>query len=117
MARYAVNYITKGNSHKTHECITHIWGSFGKMSVQEAIHRIESCQDSFYVDKGGSMVDVTVSISSCGNKYLKTNPDEHEQNNLLSLPEAPISQSSFMAKIASAQLQLLQLRLEFQELT
>lgn len=117
MARYEVTYITKGNSQNTHECITHIWGTFGKLSVQQAIQRIENCQDSFYVDRGGSMVDIIVSVSSCGNKYLKTNPDEYEQNNLLSLPEAPISQSSFLAKIASAQLQLLQLGLEFQKVT
>ena len=118
MARYEVTYITKGYSQNTYERITHIGGSFGKLSVQEAIQRIESRQDSFYVSKGGSMVDVIVSVSRCGNKYIKTTPDGDEPNNLLSLPEcssiAAVSHSSFQAKILVLQLQLLQIRLEFQ---
>ena len=120
MGRYEVTYITKGNSKNTHERITHIGGSFGKLSVQEAIQRIERHEDSFYVSKGSSTVDVKVAVSRCGNKYLKTTPDGEEPNNLLSLPECSpipiVSQSSFQAKILLFQLQLLQLRLELQKM-
>ena len=120
MARYEVTYITKGNAQNTYERITHIGGSFGRLTVQEAIERIESRQDSFYVSKGGSMVDLIVSVSRCGNKYIKTNPDAYDPNNLLSLPEcssmAAVSHSSFQSNILLLQLQwqLLQLRLELQ---
>jgi hypothetical protein len=120
VARYEITYITRGDSQNAHERITNVWGAFGKMSVQEAIQRIESHQDTFYVSKDGLMVDVVVAVSRCGNKYIKTNPDGYAPNNLLSLPECSsmtaVSHSSFQSNILllQLQLQLSQLRLQLQ---
>ncbi|MDP8217161.1 MAG: DUF3892 domain-containing protein [Candidatus Theseobacter exili] len=41
----------------------------------------------FFVKAGGSVVNVIVAVSKYGNKYLKTEADGEEPNNLLSLPE------------------------------
>ena len=44
---------------------------------------------SFYVAVGGRSVWVIVAKSAYGNKYLKTEADGEQPNNLLSLPECP----------------------------
>jgi hypothetical protein len=43
----------------------------------------------FHVRVGGRPVRVIVAVSRFGNKYLKTEADGAEPNNLLSLPECP----------------------------
>lgn len=41
---------------------------------------------SFYVSRGGSIVNVIVATSRFGHKYLKTEADGEQPNNLLSAP-------------------------------
>ncbi len=41
----------------------------------------------FYVEVGGRRVDVVVKTSRFGNKYIRTEADNDEPNNLLSLME------------------------------
>ncbi|MEM9656095.1 MAG: DUF3892 domain-containing protein [Actinomycetota bacterium] len=56
----------------------------------EAIDGIESSKYRFYVERpAGSSVWVIVAVSASGRKYLKTEADGLEPNNLLSLPECP----------------------------
>jgi len=58
-----------------------------KITQQTAIDGIESSKWSFYVTRADHAVNVVVSKSRYGNKYLKTEADGEEPNNLLSLPE------------------------------
>ena len=64
-------------------------GGRWKLSQQQAIKDIEAGKYAFYVSVNGSKVKVIVSISPHGNKYLKTEADGNEPNNLLCLPECP----------------------------
>ena len=61
------------------------WG----LSQQDAIAAIESGRYSFFVDVMGKRVGVIVAKSQFGHKYLKTESDGEQPNNLLSLPECP----------------------------
>lgn len=60
-----------------------------QLSQADAISSIESGQYSFYVQRGGHTVRVLVAVSRFGNKYLKTEADGDQPDNLLSLPECP----------------------------
>ncbi|SEG15565.1 DUF3892 domain-containing protein [Algoriphagus boritolerans] len=84
--------INKDDRQNPQERITHIGGknSSGtrwKLTLDEAIRSIEKGEYAFYVYRGGSKVDVIISTSRSGRKYLKTKNDGEEPNNLLSLPE------------------------------
>lgn len=58
------------------------------LSLDEAIRGIESGQWSFWTTANGKSVWVIVA-SRNGRKYLKTEADGAEPNNLLSLPQCP----------------------------
>ena len=60
-----------------------------KLTQEEAIQGIENGKWSFYVHEAGERVDVIVAVSANGYKYLKTEADGEQPNNLLSLPECP----------------------------
>jgi hypothetical protein len=90
MSRYQIRCINKANRTNPHERIVNVGGSWGKISSGEAIRRLKSRTDSFFVvDAAGREVDVIVKQSASGNDYLTTEPDGTTQNNLLSLPECP----------------------------
>jgi hypothetical protein len=86
--------INKTNRSSSYDRISHIGGvnSLGtrwKLTQDEAIQGIENGDYSFYVSKAGHTVDVIVSKSAFGNKYIKTVNDGEIPDNLLSLPECP----------------------------
>ena len=92
--RHEVKCINKSDRDNPYERILYIGGvnsdgSRWKLAQKQAIQDIEDGKFSFYVQKGGNEVDVIVAVSSYGNKYLKTEADGEDPNNLLSLPECP----------------------------
>lgn len=92
MARYEVVCITKrGGHYNPHERITHVGLNTqqGRMffTQEQVIAWIEPSQHhSFYVMRAGRNVEVTVATRN-GRKYLKTEADGLDPNNLLALPE------------------------------
>jgi hypothetical protein len=96
-ALHEINCINKSDRQNPHERITHVGGRTGaengggpwKITQEKAIQGIESGNWSFYVMRNGSRANVIVATSRYGNKYLKTEPDGEQPNNLLSLPECP----------------------------
>lgn len=89
-----VTCITKrGGHYNPHERIQGIGG--GAMlatrwwtSEDDAIRNVERDPSSYYVHVGGRSVWVVVAVHN-GRKYLKTEADGYEPNNLLALPECP----------------------------
>ena len=90
---FQIKCINKDDRMNPYERITHIGGfdtSVWKLTSDDVIRRIEISQESFYVSRPqGDTVWVVIAVSRSGNKYLKTEADGDEPNNLLSLPECP----------------------------
>jgi hypothetical protein len=89
-----VKCINKSDRFSPHERITNIGGvnpdgTRWKLSQADAIAGVESGKWSFYVAQGLHAVRVVVAISRFGYKYLKTDADGEQPDNLLSLPECP----------------------------
>lgn len=64
-------------------------GTRWSLPQADAIAGIEAGTWRFWVTANGHYVWVIVSTSTAGNKYLKTQNDGEQPNNLLSLPECP----------------------------
>jgi hypothetical protein len=87
-----IKCINKTDRYDPHERILAVGGqlpdrSLWKLSQQDAIRAIESGQMGFCVSVKGQTVKVIVATSRYGNKYLKTEADGEQPNNLLSLYE------------------------------
>lgn len=87
-----IKCINKTNRSDPSERISHVGGfvtSHWKISLNDAISKIERGEWSFFVEVDGDRVEVVVTKSRYGNKYLKTVADGDLPNNLLHLPECP----------------------------
>lgn len=87
-----IQCINKTNRYSAHDRISHVGGGIPnrwKLTQKQAIAAIETGQWQFYVSVNGSSVWVIVARSAAGTKYLKTQNDGEQPNNLLSLPECP----------------------------
>ena len=89
-----IQCINKSDRNNPHERIQYVGGinpdgSRWKLSQPEAILGIEQGKWRFYVSAGGKSVWVNIAVSPYGHKYLKTENDGEQPNNLLKLPECP----------------------------
>lgn len=86
-----ITCINKIPRNDPNESITHVGGrgSQGpwRLTLADAIGKIERKEWQFYVAVNGKSVWVVVATSRAGNKYLRTEADNSTTNNLLSLPE------------------------------
>jgi hypothetical protein len=86
--------INKSDRYNPHERILNIGGvnpdrTRWKMSQERAIESIEKGTYTFFVLVKGGRVNVVVAKSASGHKYLRTEADNEQSNNLLNLPECP----------------------------
>jgi Protein of unknown function (DUF3892) len=89
---HEIKCINKSDRYNIHERILSIGGlkndgTSWKLSLNRAIKGIEDGDWTFYVNKAGNKVNVVIAETSQGNKYLKTEADTTDKNNLLELPE------------------------------
>lgn len=89
-----IRCINKSNRYDPHERIVNVGGvnSNGerwKLTQTEAIAGIDRGEWRFYVSRGGRTAWVVVATSRYGHRYLKTEADGEQPDNLLSLPECP----------------------------
>ena len=89
-----ITCINKSERDNPYERITHVGGgqtlvTSWRKTQPQAIAEIENGDSQFFVSVGGESVWVIVAVSQHGNKYLKTQNDGEQPNNLLSLPECP----------------------------
>ena len=60
-----------------------------KMTMDDAIAKIESGEREFFVQAHRGTVGVIVAVSPSGKKYLKAEADGDQPDSLLRLPECP----------------------------
>lgn len=91
--RIQIKCINKTNRSDPHDRIhsvggTNADGNRWNLSQKDAIAGIETGKWAFYVNRGGYEANVIVATHN-GNKYLKTENDGVQPDNLLALPECP----------------------------
>lgn len=92
-----IDCINKTDRHNPHERIQFVGGfnpgttTRWRITQAEAINYIEKGEHSFYTIVGGDRANVIVAKRN-GNKYLKTENDGDQPNNLLSLAECSKSE-------------------------
>lgn len=88
-----VTCVNKTPRYDPHDRIQSLGGPAGggwKLSQSEVIALIEKGEWNFYTaNASGQGVWIVVAVSRYGHKYLKTEPDNEQPDNLLSLPECP----------------------------
>lgn len=89
-----IHCINKTPRNDPHDRISHVGGwnadkTRWKMTQPAAVAAAEAGTYRFFVSVGGDSVWVVVATSRFGNKYLKTENDGDQPNNLLSLQECP----------------------------
>jgi len=90
MADRQVTCVTTEGPKSDCTCITHI-GRFsdlgGRITRAEGVRRIKEAIDRFYVIDPSDSSRVWVKVARRGNlEYLRTQPNDTERDNLLSLP-------------------------------
>ena len=88
-----IKCINKTDRFSPHERISHVGGyvtSAWKLTLDDAVEKIERGEWSFWVHVHGKSAWVVVAFSRNGRKYLRTGGDAEEDNNLLYLPECPV---------------------------
>ena len=89
-----VECVYKTDRHDAHERIKAVGGGppgcRWKYNQEDAITWIEDGTFVYYViNKEGKEVNMIVAMSRYGHKYLKTEADGEQPDNLLNLPECP----------------------------
>jgi Protein of unknown function (DUF3892) len=92
MARHEIRCINKADRYNPHERIQNVGGvrasgTTFKITQPAAISEIER-GEQFFVNRGGRTANVVIATHN-GNKYLKTEADGVQPDNLLALPECP----------------------------
>jgi hypothetical protein len=92
--RLRVECINKTDRYDAHERIKSVGGGSSGMSwkhtQEDAIAWAEDGTFAYYViNKEGKEINLIVARSQYGHKYLKTEADGEQPDNLLSLPECP----------------------------
>jgi hypothetical protein len=86
--RKQVTCINKTDRSAAHERIENIGGSGWKHSEDDAIAYIENGTYDYYTHEDGEEAKVIIAKRE-GKKYLKTENDGEQPDNLLALPECP----------------------------
>lgn len=93
-SRLRIECIIKTGRHEAHERIKAIGGGppdlRWKYKQEDAITWTEDGTFAYYViNQEGKEIDVIVARNEHGHKYLKTEADGEQPDNLLNLPECP----------------------------
>jgi hypothetical protein len=91
MVSFQITCVKKTRRTEPHQRITHIGGGsrekFWRFTQRDAIDGIESGTWSFHVRLNGALLKVDVATGELGHKYLKTQADGLQPENLLALPQ------------------------------